>query len=57
MPFYYYKQEFLIDKDGSKMGVLFVDSCLILCSNRPEGKMTEEEIKNYITWCDPWYRA
>mmetsp|Transcript_20835 Transcript_20835/g.14945 ORF Transcript_20835/g.14945 Transcript_20835/m.14945 type:complete len:94 (+) Transcript_20835:313-594(+) len=32
MPNFYYKEEFPIG-DGKKLGVLMVDSCLMLCAN------------------------
>jgi len=37
MPSLYYKEEFEIG-NGKRMGVLFIDSCLMLCSNRTQGK-------------------
>ena len=33
MPNFYYTKEFEVGKNGEKMGVLFVDSCLMLCAN------------------------
>lgn len=32
MPSLYYKKEFEIG-DGKRMGTMFIDSCLMLCSN------------------------
>lgn len=37
MPYYYYTKEFEVGKNGEKMGVLMIDSCLALCSNYSYG--------------------
>ena len=33
MPSFYYEKEIVVGKNGEKMGVLMLDSCLMLCSN------------------------
>ena len=34
MPNYYYEKEFVIGPKGEKFGMLVVDSCLLLCSEK-----------------------
>jgi DNA repair exonuclease SbcCD nuclease subunit len=37
MPNFYYTKEVEIGSDGEKMGLLIIDSCLLLCSNYTYG--------------------
>ena len=60
MPYYYYKNEIVINEEtGSKFGVLMIDSCLLLCSNYTYGPITMhvelQQLKD-ITCEDTWYR-
>ena len=67
MPYYYYKQEIEIGDDGEKLGLLMVDSCLLLCSNYTYGPVnyfTQNKIEKSdhdllslrdATCDNPWY--
>ena len=34
MPHFYYKEEIVVGDDGEKFGMLVIDSCLLLCSEK-----------------------
>mmetsp|Transcript_23633 Transcript_23633/g.23337 ORF Transcript_23633/g.23337 Transcript_23633/m.23337 type:complete len:108 (+) Transcript_23633:290-613(+) len=53
MPYLYYKQEFDIG-NGKKFGVLFMDSCLICCSDYDNQKGTNDYL--ILPICTPTER-
>ena len=68
-PNYYYTKEIEIGENGEKMGLMIVDSCLLLCSNFTYGPVNsyydytrsdfyQEDVNNLrdITCQDPWFQ-
>ena len=43
MPYYYYTREIEIGENGEKIGLLMIDSCLLLCSNYTYGRMERKD--------------
>jgi hypothetical protein len=39
MPYFYYTKEIKVGKKGEKLGLLMIDSCLLICSNYSYGKI------------------
>ena len=67
MPYYYFRKEIDIGDNGEKLGLLMVDSCLLLCSNYTYGPVNYFSDDNKVeqdhdllslrdaTCDDPWY--
>ena len=45
MPSLYYKKEISIGENGEKLGVLMLDSCLMLCSNWTYSDLADEHLR------------
>ena len=69
MPYFYYTKEIEVGKNGEKLGLLMVDSCLLICSNYSYGKterngkarpfhshdLNMQNLKDITCSSNPWY--